>query len=148
SESPPPEYDPAPAFVSSQPASANQDINACIRSLAVGDPDEFILVPMIHSVEKKSFKDMILRDVGKVSQTVIVRKMRRSHYLRFYAKDIDGNYIGTEKPAADAGLVFVPSKSTPEEILAQVHKVAFGKLHYAAQDSAGGAAAAGVMAWS
>ena len=101
-----------------------------MRSLAVGDPDEVISVPMIHSTEKKSFKNMLLREVGKVSQTVVVRKMPRGYYLKHYAKDSEGRYIGTEKPAADAGLVFVASKGTPEELLAQVHKVAFGKMHY------------------
>ena len=85
---------------------------------------------MIHSSAKRTLKDIILQDPGKVSQTVIVRKMKRSHYLKFYAKDVEGNYVGTEKPAADAGLVFVSSKSTPDEMLAQVRKVAFGKQHY------------------
>lgn len=82
------------------------------------------------STAKRSFKDILFQDPGKVSQTVIVRKMKRSYYLKFYARDADGNYVGTGKPAADAGLVFVPSKSTPEEILAQVRRVAFGKQHY------------------
>lgn len=99
------------------------------RSLAVGDPNESISVPMIHTTEKKSFKDAIMHRSGKVSQTVIVRKMPRRHYLAHYAKDENGNYVGTEKPAVDAGLVFVPSKSTPEDIKEQVRKVAFGKMH-------------------
>ena len=85
---------------------------------------------MIQSIEKKSFKTLILRERGKVFQTVLVRKMPRSHYLKHYAKDANGKYVGTEKPAVDAGLVFVPSKSTPEDILEQVRKVAFGKEHY------------------
>jgi hypothetical protein len=37
----------------------------------------------------------------------------------------------------DAGLVFVPSKSTPDDLLQQVHKVPFGKLHYAGDFSSG-----------
>ncbi|KAF2651696.1 hypothetical protein K491DRAFT_606381, partial [Lophiostoma macrostomum CBS 122681] len=113
-----------------QYSSLAEEVNDEMRSLAVGDPDEIIAVPMIHSTDKKSLKNMIFREVGKVSQTVIVRKMRRSYYLEHYAKDGNGNYVGTQKPAADAGLVFVPSKSSPEELLAQVHKVAFGKEHY------------------
>jgi hypothetical protein len=116
-----------------------------MRSLAVGDPNEIIAVPMIHSIDKRSLKNIILREVGKVSQTVIVRKMRRSYYLQHYAKDSDGNYIGTEKPAADAGLVFVPSKSTPEELLAQIHKVAFGKHHYVDARFSTGFAVGGAM---
>lgn len=102
-----------------------------MHSLQVGDPKEVISVPMIHSTEKKRIRDIFLPlgKRGTVTQTVVVRKMPREHYLKHYAKDAGGNYIGTEKPAVDAGLVFVPSKSTPEDILAQVHKVAFGKQH-------------------
>lgn len=85
---------------------------------------------MIHSSEKKSFMQILKHMPGTVTRTVIVRKMPRSWYLKHYAKDADGNYVGTEKPAVDAGLVFVPSKSTPEDILEQVRKVAFGKMHY------------------
>lgn len=51
----------------------------------------------------------------------------RKHYLKRYAKDTQGNYISTERPAPDAGLVFVPGKSTDQELLEQVRKVAFGK---------------------
>jgi hypothetical protein len=38
-------------------------------------------------------------------------------------------YVGTEKAAVDAGLVFVPSQSSDEELLEQVRKVAFGREH-------------------
>ncbi|KAF2120323.1 hypothetical protein BDV96DRAFT_567060 [Lophiotrema nucula] len=110
--------------------SLQQDVADDMRALMEGDPNETISVPMIHSTDRKSLKNMIFREVGKVSQTVIVRKMPRGWYVKHYAKDSEGNYIGTEKPAADAGLVFVPSKSTPEEILQQVRQVAFGKEHY------------------
>lgn len=86
---------------------------------------------MIHSTEKKSLKYLFIGgNKGQVTQTVIVRKMLRSHYLKHYAKDSNGNYVGTEKPAVDAGLVFVLTKSTPEDIVEQVRKVAFGKEHF------------------
>lgn len=108
-----------------------------MQSLAVGDPKETISVPMIHSVEKRNLKKLFSSERKTISQTVIVRKMPREHYLKHYAKDAEGNYVGTEKPAVDAGLVFVPSKSTPEDILQQVRTVAFGKNHYAMDFSGG-----------
>jgi hypothetical protein len=120
-----------------QPLSLQAGVRADMSSLLQGDPDETVLVPMIHSTEKKSLKAMLVGGTGKVQQTVIVRKMKREWYLKHYAKDADGNYVGTEKPAADAGLVFVPSKSTPEDILQQVHKVAFGKQHYSSDYPSG-----------
>jgi hypothetical protein len=55
--------------------------------------------------------------------------MTRERYLKRYARDAEGNYVGTEAPAADAGLVFVLGKSSSEELLQQVRKVAFGKEH-------------------
>ncbi|OCL03008.1 hypothetical protein AOQ84DRAFT_162639 [Glonium stellatum] len=84
---------------------------------------------MILTTENRSFKNLILgrRDV---TQQVIVRKMTRDHYRKHYAKDAEGNYVGTEKPAPDAGPVLIPSKSTPEDILRQVREVAFGKEHH------------------
>jgi hypothetical protein len=114
-----------------------------IRSLDVGDPNESISVPMILSTEKRSIKDFIKGRSGDISQQVIVRKMTRDHYKKYYAKDKDGNYVGNEKAAPDAGLVFVPSKSTPEDILEQVRKVAFGKQHHV--DDFGGNGAYGGM---
>ncbi|KAF1996321.1 hypothetical protein P154DRAFT_525609 [Amniculicola lignicola CBS 123094] len=122
------EEGPPPAYTHS--GSTSSDIRA-FNSLALGDPDEQIAVPMILSREKKTFAQSMFGGKGKVTQTVIVRKMPRKHYLAKYAHDADGNYVGSEKPAADAGLVFVPSKSTPEEVLEQVRKVAFGREHYA-----------------
>ena len=55
--------------------------------------------------------------------------MTREHYLKRYAKDAEGNYIGTDRPAPDAGLVFVPRRATSEELLEQVRRVAFGREH-------------------
>ena len=48
------------------------------------------------------------------------------YYLKKYAHNEHGTYIGTEKAVLDAGLVFVPSKSSAE-LLEQVKKVAFGR---------------------
>ncbi|ORY16420.1 hypothetical protein BCR34DRAFT_597705 [Clohesyomyces aquaticus] len=127
---PPPVYSTFTQGSSANAKSSTEDVMADFRSLQVGDPNESISVPMILSNEKRSFKDVLRGRGGSVSQTVIVRKMTRDHYLKHYAKDAEGNYVGTKKAAADAGLVFVPSKSTPEEILEQVRKVAFGKQHH------------------
>lgn len=101
-----------------------------VHALLIGDPNESISVPMVHTTEKQNFKTLFLGKNVETSHTVIARKMPRSHYLKFYAKDSGGNYIGTEKAAVDAGLVFVLSKSTPEDLLQQVRKVAFNKPHY------------------
>jgi hypothetical protein len=112
-------------------------VSADVHALAVGDPKETITVPMIHSSETINWRKYMSKDRSVITHTVIVRKMPREHYLKHYAKDEEGNYVGTEKPAVDAGLVFVPSKSTPEDLLQQVNKVAFGKQHYAMDFSAG-----------
>jgi hypothetical protein len=100
-------------------------------SLNIGNPKEMITVPMIHSTEQKRKRDLFL-PMGKrgvVTQTVLARKMTREHYLKRYAKDAEGTYVGSESPAMDAGLVFVPGKSTDEELMEQVRKVAFGTEH-------------------
>ncbi|KAF1939490.1 hypothetical protein EJ02DRAFT_408464 [Clathrospora elynae] len=135
---PPPEYTSLPEAVA-----------ADMLSLSIGDPKETISVPMIHSTEQKRKRDLFL-PMGKrgvVTQTVVVRKMTREHYLKRYAIDAVGNYIGTETAAVDAELVFVPGKSTNEELMEQVRKVAFGKEHsnryfmngWAATQAGGGA---------
>jgi hypothetical protein len=97
-----------------------------MSSLAIGDPDETISVPMISRVHHRSIHDLnpFSRKTGKVTQTVAVRKMTRGFYLKHYAKDAEGNYVGTGSPAPDAGLVFVPGKSTPEDLMRQVNEVA------------------------
>lgn len=101
-----------------------------MASLREGDPKETISVPMVMSTEHKRKRDLFLPGKGgKITQSVYVRKMTREHYLQHYAKDAEGNYVGTDKPAPDAGLVFVPSKSSDADILEQVRKVAFGKQH-------------------
>ena len=120
-----------------------------MQSLSIGDPKETISVPMVHSTEQTRKRDLFLPfgKKGTVTQTVIVRKMTREHYLKKYARDAEGNYVGTERPAPDAGLVFVMGKSSNEELLKQVQKVAFGKEHdnqyylngWAATQAGGGA---------
>jgi len=60
---------------------------------------------------------------------VKMRQMTRDTYQKHYAKDPEGNYIGTEKPAVDAGLVYVLAKSTPEDLEKQIRQVAYGKQH-------------------
>jgi hypothetical protein len=100
-------------------------------SLSMGDPKEMITVPMIHSIEQKRKRGLLL-PMGKggvVMRTIVARQMTREHYLKRYAKDAEGNYVGSESPAMDAGLVFVPGKSTDEELMEQVRKVAFGTEH-------------------
>ena len=98
-----------------------------MNSLAIGEPSETISVPMISRMHEKSIHDMnpFSRKTGKVTQTVAVRKMTREFYLKHYAKDAEGNFVGTSSPAPDAGLVFVPGKSTPEGVMRQVKEVAF-----------------------
>jgi hypothetical protein len=100
---------------------------------ADGDPDEMIDVPMVVSVEKLSMKRLL---TGKktIEQKVAVRKMKRSHYLKHYAKDSHGDYIGTEAPAHDASLVYVPSRSSKAEIQEQVKGTAFSHRHHNADD--------------
>ncbi|KAF2829445.1 hypothetical protein CC86DRAFT_404085 [Ophiobolus disseminans] len=129
--------------------SLSEAVAADMQSLSVGDPSATISVPMVHSTELKRKRDLFfpMGKRGVVTQTVIVRKMTREHYLKRYAKDAEGNYVGTEAPAIDAGLVFVLGKSSNEELLQQVRKVAFGKEHsnqyhmngWAATQAGGGA---------
>jgi hypothetical protein len=112
-------------------------VSADIRAMRDGDPKETISVPMIHSMQNTNYKKLFSKDRKTVTRTVIVRQMPREYYLKHYAKDEEGNYIGTEKAAADAALVFVPGSNTPEDILKQVHQVAFGKMHHPMDFSAG-----------
>ncbi|KAJ4984903.1 hypothetical protein SVAN01_09597 [Stagonosporopsis vannaccii] len=95
-----------------------------LRSLHDGDLNDKVDVPMIHSTHKLSFGDYLpwgsAMKTGK--RTVISRSMTRDCYIKHYAKDEDGNYIGTEKPYADWQLVFVPNKSTPDDILQQLNE--------------------------
>lgn len=100
-----------------------------MSALAVGDPSESISVPMISRTHHKSVHDLnpFSKKTGHVTQTVTARKMTREFYLKHYVKDAEGNFIGTGNPAPDAGLVFVPGKSTPEDLMKQVQEVAFAR---------------------
>ncbi|KAJ4341595.1 hypothetical protein N0V87_001610 [Didymella glomerata] len=93
-----------------------------LSSLREGDPNDKVDVPMIHSTHKLSFGDYLpwgsAMKTGK--RTVISRSMTRDCYIKHYAKDEYGNYIGTERPYPDHQLVFVPNKSTPDDILKQL----------------------------
>jgi hypothetical protein len=121
-----------------------------MQSLMTGDPKATITVPMVHTTEQKRKRDLFLPmgKKGTITQTVIMRKMTREHYLKRYARDAEGNYVGTERSAVDAGLVFVLGKNSNEELLQQVRKVAFGIEHsnqyhmdgWAAVQAGGGAA--------
>jgi hypothetical protein len=103
------------------------DLKSDMSSLADGDPSETISVPMISRVHEKTLHDLnpFSRKTGKISTTVTVRKMTREFYLKHYVKDADGKFVGSANPAPDAGLVFVPSHSTPEDVMRQVQEVAF-----------------------
>jgi len=119
---------PAPPQYSTQDP-PSYTASSYMRSLREGDPDETISVPMIHTVPKTSLGDYVpFMSAGKIKRrTVIVRKMTRDCYLKHYAKDEEGNYVGTERPFPDASLVFVQSKSTDADVLDQVEEVAKGK---------------------
>ncbi|KAI8930888.1 hypothetical protein NX059_011903 [Plenodomus lindquistii] len=55
--------------------------------------------------------------------------MTRKDYLKRYAKDAEGNYIGSDRPTGDTGLESVPEKSLDEEPMQQLRKFACGKEH-------------------
>jgi hypothetical protein len=82
---------------------------------------------MISRMHHKTIHDLnpFSRKTGRITQTVTVRKMTRQFYLKHYVKDAEGNFVGTGTQAPDAGLVFVPGKSTPEDLMKQVQEVAF-----------------------
>lgn len=100
-----------------------------MASLAVGDPSETISVPMITRKHHPTIHDLnpFSHKTGKITQSVSVRKMTREMYLKHYVKDAEGNFVGSANAAPDAGLVFVPGKSTPEDVMKQVSDVAFNR---------------------
>jgi hypothetical protein len=107
--------------------SITAEVRAELTALSTGDPQETISVPMISRMHHTSIHDLnpFSKKTGRITQTVQVRKMTREFYLKHYVKDAEGNFVGTANPAPDAGLVFVPSKSTPEDLMKQVQEVAF-----------------------
>jgi len=95
--------------------------------LESGDPEEVINVPMIFTVEKMGIKRLLGK--RETERKITFRKMKRGHYRAHYAKDASGNYIGTEKAAFDAALVYVHS-ATVDDMNAQIKAAAFGKEHH------------------
>lgn len=64
------------------------------------------------------------RNVGKVTRRIVSRPMTRRLYNERYVHDQNGNFIGTGVRAPDAGLVFIPTKGTEQDLLDQVSKFA------------------------
>lgn len=96
-----------------------------------GDPDEKIEVPFVYSHDKKSLKDYLaFRNVGTVIRRIVARPMTRRLYNERYAHDAEGNFIGTGVKAPDAGLVFIPSKGTEQDLLDQVSKMAHSRRNH------------------
>lgn len=59
---------------------------ADMQSLSVGDPKEQITVPMIHTHESTRLRDAFIpfsKGRGKVTQTVVARRMTREYVLHF-----------------------------------------------------------------
>lgn len=112
----------------SQPPSYDS-VSAALTFLSHGDPDETISVPTVHHRDSTSIHRLnsFSRKDGGTKQYITARKMKRAQYLKHYAKDAEGNFVGTGSPAPDAALVFVLGKSTPEDLRRQVEDVAFGK---------------------
>ncbi|KAJ4364482.1 hypothetical protein N0V83_009076 [Neocucurbitaria cava] len=126
----PPTY--TPTSSSSSPptySSLSDSVRSSMDSLLHGDPTETISVPMITRRETTSIHNYnpFSRKSGKVVQSVHVRRMTREQYLKHYAKDAEGKYVGSGTAAPDAALVFVPEKSTEEDLLRQVEEVVRGK---------------------
>lgn len=118
---------PSPPAYADETTPPTYKASSYLRSLHDGDPNDKVDVPMIHSTHKLSFGDYLpwgsAMKTGK--RTVISRSMTRDCYIKHYAKDEEGNYIGTERPYPDHQLVFVPNKSTPDDILQQVSTFAY-----------------------
>ncbi|CAG5152804.1 uncharacterized protein ALTATR162_LOCUS2920 [Alternaria atra] len=99
-----------------------------LTTLSEGPLDETIPVPMISRTVANSIHNYnpFSRKQGEVKQSIVIRQMKRSQYLAHYVKDAEGNFVGTGAPAPDAGLVFVPGKSSSEDLLKQANEVALG----------------------
>ena len=119
----PPTY-PSTTDTSSPPTYTT--VAAALSTLSSGDPNETIPVPMITRTLAFSLHNYnpFSRKQGKISQSIIIRQMKRSYYNAHYAKDADGNFVGTGTPATDLGLVFVPGKGSSEDMLRQANEVA------------------------
>lgn len=123
------------AQLQSQPAEASPPLNSehnpyrleTTEELSSRDPEEVITIPMIFTVERFSVKTLLGK--RETERKISFRKMRRGHYRAHYAKDADGNYIGTGNPAFDAGLVYIHS-ATVEDVDRQIRDVAYGRQHH------------------
>jgi hypothetical protein len=93
------------------------------------DPEEVISVPMVDTVEKANIK-RLLGSKREYGRSITFRMMKRGHYKAHYTMDTQGNYISTQKPAFDAGIVYVYS-STGQDIDDQIKQVAFDREHHA-----------------
>jgi hypothetical protein len=119
----PPTYTPSTA-----PPPAYEAAKEAFTSLLHGPPDETIAVPMVSRTVSNSLHNYnpFSRKQGEVKQSVVVRQMKRSQYLAHYAKDAEGNFVGTGSPAPDLALVYVPSRGSSEDMLRQCEEVARG----------------------
>lgn len=89
----------------------------------------------MYSHDKKSLADYLaFRNVGTVTRRIVARPMTRRLYNERYAHDADGKYVGTGRKAPDAGLVFIPGKSTEQELLDQVGRVAGERKNHDPKD--------------
>ncbi|KAF1937356.1 hypothetical protein EJ02DRAFT_458792 [Clathrospora elynae] len=116
-----------PSYTPSTPLPPAYDsIRAALSSLSQGDPQDTISVPMVSRTVSNSIHNFnpFSHKEGKVVQSIVVRQMTRAMYLKHYAKDPEGNFVGTAAPAPDAGLVFVPGKGTTEDMWRQAESVA------------------------
>jgi hypothetical protein len=123
----PPSQDIPPTYnANTDPPPDYTTVAQTLSTLSTGPPDETISVPMISRTLAFSIHNYnpFSRKQGQVRQSIIVRQMKRSYYLAHYAKDAEGNFVGTGTPAPDLGLVFVPGKGSSEEMLKQANEVA------------------------
>ncbi|KAH9863023.1 hypothetical protein IAQ61_009298 [Plenodomus lingam] len=123
SDDSPPNYD---SSASSSPPTYTE-IQTLLSSLSQGDPDETILVPMVMRRDSTSLHRLnpfSRKGYQSTPSYISSRAMKRSMYLAHYAKDSEGNYVGTGVQAPDAGLVFVAAQGTSEDLLRQCESVA------------------------
>ncbi|RMZ71942.1 hypothetical protein GMOD_00009302 [Pyrenophora seminiperda CCB06] len=125
---PPPTYTPTSSSSTQPqaPPSYATTATTLTNTLTHGPPTEIISVPMVTRTVSHSLHNYnpFSHKQGVVKQSVVVRQMKRSHYLAHYAKDAEGNYIGTGQAAPDAALVFVPGKASSEDMVRQAEEVA------------------------
>lgn len=125
--SPAPDFPPTYSSSSASPPTYDS-IRLALNSLSHGPLDETVSVPMVHRKDPTSLHRLnpfSRKGYEKVESYITARRMKREQYLKHYAKDAEGNYVGTAPPAPDAGLVFVLGRSTPEALLKQVEETAF-----------------------